>query len=60
MENKTIDGFSNVGHEGQDYFPRAYFMDEMEAETYMMDNLLETGFYEKIGDWYTVFEWGDK
>ena len=48
----------NEGREGIDYFPRAYFLEEMEAEQYMVDNLLETGFYSKIGEWYTVFEWG--
>lgn len=38
-------------------YPRAHFLDEMEAELWMMNNVLENGFYEKKGEWYTVYEW---
>jgi hypothetical protein len=33
------------------------FTDEMEAESFMMENVLETGFYKKVGDKFVVYEW---
>lgn len=40
------------------YCFKAQFKDEMKAEKWMVENVLENGFYRKMSDgWYVVFEW---
>ena len=35
---------------------RGAFPDELQAESFMMDNCLENGFYRHIGDEWVVYE----
>ncbi len=47
----------NIGIEGKDYIIKATFNTESEAETYMLNNVLENGFYRSHNSKYIVYEW---